>query len=163
MTPTKAILPSEARNARRYVQAAGLIFYLLAVQGVVAFGVGLHVFLSGGSGRDLLLPAMGAVLAVCYVVIGFFLRRYRLWARNFAFAFAAVSLFAFPVGTVLGSLIVLFIERANRARVFPEPRRRVPRVIAPEPETPLLRFEPETSLLRFEPAAVSAAAADSAG
>ena len=139
MTVTQAGRPAEARNARRFVQAGGLIFYLLAVQGLMAFGVGLYVFFAGGSGQDLVLPVTGAILAVCYAVVGYFLRRYRVWARNFAFAFAAVSVFAFPVGTVLGALIVLCIDRANRAGIFPKPRLAV---AAPEPETPLLRFDP---------------------
>ncbi len=152
MTVTKAGRPAEVRDARRFVQAGGLIFYLLAAQGLMAFGVGLHVFLAGGSGQDLVLPATGAILAVCYAVVGFFLRRYRLWARNFAFAFAAVSLFAFPVGTVLGSLIVLCMDRANRAGLFPQ-RRRIPA----RPQASVVS-EPELPLLRFDPASIPAAA-----
>jgi len=137
---------SRVRNAARLVQAAGLIFYLLAVQALVTAGVGLHVYFSGGSSPDLLLPATSAVLAGCYAVVGYFLRRYRLWARNFAFAFAAVSLFAFPVGTVLGVLVVLCIDRANRGQVFPTRRRAAPASFAAaeiQEEAVLLRFEPE--------------------
>ena len=146
MTLTQADRAREFRNARRLVQAAGLIFYLLAVQGLAAAGVGAHVYFSGGSVQDLLLPATGGILAVCYAIVGFYLRRYRLWARNFAFAFAAVSLFFFPVGTVLGALIVLCIDRANRARVFPSRR------VAPRPAAPELAFEEESApVLRFEP------------
>ncbi len=140
MTVTQAGRPAEARNARRFVQAGGLIFYLLAAQGLIAFGVGLYVFFSGGGGQDLLLPATGAILAVCYAFVGYFLRRYRVWARNFAFAFAAVSVFAFPVGTVLGALIVVCIDRANRAGIFPKRPRLA--AAAPEPDMPLLRFDP---------------------
>ena len=140
MTLTKAGRPAEARNARRFVQAGGLIFYLLAIQGLMAFGVGLQVFLAGGNAQDLVLPVTGAILAVCYAAVGYYLRRYRLWARNFAFAFAAVSVFAFPVGTVLGALIVLCIDRANRAGVFPSRPR--PAVSKAEPEMPLLLFDP---------------------
>ncbi len=147
MTMTQAGRAREVRSARRLVQVAGLIFYLLAVQGLVAAGVGAHVYFAGGSVHDLLLPATGGVLAVCYAIVGFHLRRYRLWARNFAFAFAAVSLCFLPVGTVLGASIVLCIDRANRARVFPSRRRPVPVPAAPaavvEEAAPLLRFEPE--------------------
>lgn len=155
MTLTQAGRAREFRNARRLVQAAGLIFYLLAVQGVAAAGVGAHVYFSGGSVQDLLLPATGGVLAVCYAIVGFYLRRYRLWARNFAFAFAAVSLFFFPVGTVLGALIVLCIDRANRARVFPSRRRPVPATSAAvlEEAAPPLRFEPEIAGVSAEAAA----------
>jgi hypothetical protein len=146
MTVTRAGRASELRSARRHVQAAGLIFYLLAAQGLLAAGVGLHVFLSGGSGQDLVLPLSGGLLAVCYVLVGYHLRRCRVWARNFAFAFAAVSLFAVPVGTVLGALVVVCIERANRAGLFPARRRPVPKPaanLATDEDAPLLRFEPE--------------------
>lgn len=137
---------SRVRNATRLVQAAGLIFYLLAVQALLTAGVGLYVYLSGGSSSDLLLPATSAVLAACYAVVGYFLRRYRVWARNFAFAFAAVSLFAFPGGTILGVLVVLCIDRANRGRVFPTRRRTVPAAASAaeiQEEAVVLRFEPE--------------------
>jgi hypothetical protein len=127
------------------VQVTGLVFYLLAMQALITAGVGVDVYLSGGAAQDLVLPLTSVLLAVCYTGVGYFLRRYRIWARNFAFAFAAVSLFAFPVGTVLGAVIVLCIDRANRAGVFPS-RRSAPVTtvrIPVEEEAPLLRFEPE--------------------
>ncbi|MEP6993477.1 MAG: hypothetical protein ABI968_03070 [Acidobacteriota bacterium] len=142
---------AEIRNARRLVQVAGLTFYLLAVQALLTAGVGLDVYLSGHATSDLLLSTTSALLAACYALVGYFLRRYRVWARNFAFAFAAVSMFAFPVGTVLGVLLVLCIDRANRGRVFLE-RRRAPRHAAPispiEENAPILRFEPELAAER---------------
>ena len=145
MTLTKAGRPAEIRTARRLIQAAGLIFYLLAAQGLAAAGVGVQVFLADGGSQDLLLPITGAILAICYAVVGFHLRRYRVWARNFAFAFAAISLFAFPVGTTLGSLIVLCIDRANRAHIFPSQRQtpaKAEAIPALELDAPLLRFDP---------------------
>ncbi len=148
MTVAPADRTPDVKNARRLVQAAGFIFYLLAVQALVTAGVGVHVFLSGGSAADLLLPATSVLLAVCYAVVGFSVRRYRLWARNFAFAFAVVSLFAFPVGTVLGLLVVVFIGGANRARLYPASprgaaRRAWPAAAAPAEPAPVLRFEPD--------------------
>lgn len=154
MTVTPVGRPPDARNARRLVQAAGFIFYLLAAQALVTAGVGIHVFLSGGSAADLLLPATSALLAGCYAAVGFCVRRYRLWARNFAFAFAAISLFAFPVGTVLGLLVVLFIDHANRARLFPVSPRPAARPVSPmapapvEEDAPVLRFEPDLATER---------------
>jgi hypothetical protein len=140
MTLKLAGRPSNDRMARRLVQAAGLVFYLLSVQALVTAGVGVHVFVSGGKALDLVLPSMSGILACCYALAGFHLRRYRLWARNFAFAFAGISLLAFPLGTGLGLVIVGCIAGASRARVFPQLRRRP---AASEQEWPLLRFEPE--------------------
>jgi hypothetical protein len=136
----------EVRNARVLVQAAGLIFYLLAVQALFTAGVGLDVYFKGGSASDLLLPATSFVLAASYVLIGYFLRRYRVWARNFAFAFAAVSLFAFPAGTILGVLVVLCIGRASRGGVFLQLRGTsiaAPAAVEALEDEPILRLEPE--------------------
>ncbi len=145
MTETGVVQATRVRRGRLLVQVAGFTFYLLAVQALLTAGVGLNVYFGGGSSLDLMLPAASALLAACYVVIGYFLRRYRVWARNFAFAFAAVSLFAFPVGTALGALVVLCIDQANRAGVFlqkaPSPAPALP--IAVEEEAAVLRFEPE--------------------
>ncbi len=136
------------RKGRRFVQAAGLIFYGLAAQGLLTAGVGVYLFFDGESGGDLLLPATGAVLAVCYAFVGYQLRRHRLWARNFGFAFAGISLFAFPVGTILGAVIALCLDRGNRAGIFPRQRRPVPAVAvaAAEDSTPPLGFEPVVAL-----------------
>jgi hypothetical protein len=117
---------------------------VLSVQGLFAAGVGAYVFLKGGEARDLLLPASGAALAVSYAVVGYHLRRLRVWARNFAFVYAAIGVFFFPIGTVLGSLIVLAIDRANRAGLFP-PRPAPAQASEPEESAPLLRFEPDLS------------------
>jgi len=137
------------RKGRRYVQIAGLIFYGLAAQGLLTAGVGWYLFFDTESGADLLLPATGIILAVCYAFVGYQLRRHRLWARNFGFAFAGISLFAFPVGTVLGAVIALCLDRGNRAGVFPRQRRpvpAVPAVAAPEASVPALPFEPGLTL-----------------
>jgi hypothetical protein len=138
------------RNGRRFVQAAGLIFYGLAAQGLLTAGVGWYLFIDAESGRDLLLPATGAILAVCYACVGYQLRRHRLWARNFAFAFAGISLFAFPVGTILGAVIVLCLDRGNRAGVFPRQRQPVPAIpaAAAAESAPTLPFEPGLVLPR---------------
>jgi hypothetical protein len=141
MTLTQAGRASDARNARRLVQAAGLIFYILSIQALFTAGVGAYVFFQGGgSARDLILPATGAALAFAYAVVGYFLRRYFVWARNFAFVFSAIAVFFFPVGTVLGSVMVLAIDRANRAGLFPT---------RPAPEEDP-EAEESAALLRFD-------------
>ncbi len=140
MTVTQAGRTSNGRAGRRLVQVAGFIFYLLAVQALVTAAVGAHVYFTVGRRSDLLLPVLSSILASGYAVVGYNLRRYRLWARNFAFAYAAISLFAFPVGTGLGLLIVGCVAGANRFGVFPALRRRP---VKPVEEFPLLRFEPE--------------------
>ncbi len=131
--------PLPACLANRLVQAAGFVFYLLAVQAVVTAGVGVYVYVSEGNGGDLLLPAISLLLAASYAAVGYFVRRHRLWARNFAFAFAAIGLLAFPLGTGLGFFVAVCLAEASRSRVFPALRRPA----AAQEESPILRFEPE--------------------
>jgi hypothetical protein len=131
MIQTSAIPEREARRGRLLARIAGFVFYLFAVQALLTAAVGLQVFFGGGSVSDLLLPGASFLLAGCYAGVGYFLRRYRVWARNFAFAFSAVIVFAFPVGTALGALVVLCIERANRSGAFGT------RPIAAAPAAPL--------------------------
>lgn len=126
-----------ARWGRMLVHVAGFVFYLLAVQAVMTGMVGLGVFAESHKTADLALPAVSFLLAVSYALVGYDLRRQRLWARNFAFAFAAFSLFAFPVGTGVGLFIVVCVAVGNRAGVFPRLRR------VPREEYPLIRFEPD--------------------
>ena len=143
MTLTRAGRASDVRSARRLVQLAGLIFYVLTIQALVTAGVGVYVYLQGGDARDLVLPAAGVGLAMTYAIIGYFLRRYFIWARNFAFVFSAIGVFFFPVGTVIGGVIMLSIDRANRAGLFPG------RPPLPESEdeefAPVLRLERDLS------------------
>ncbi len=140
MTVTRVRRPSEARFARRLIQAVGFLFYLLAVQALLTAAVGISVFWSGRVASDLILPGISFVLAAAYSVVGYHLRRHRLWARNFAFAFAGIGSLAFPVGTGVGLLIMGCLASASRARVFPSLRR------PGAEESPLLRFEPELAV-----------------
>ena len=118
MQPTRLVRETEVRKGRTLARIAGLVFYLFSAQALLTAGVGLQVYFSGGSAVDLLLPAASVALSVCYGVVGFYLRRYRVWARNFAFAFSAALVFAFPYGTALGAFVVVCLARANRAAAF---------------------------------------------
>ena len=118
MPPTRLIRETEVRKGRTLARIAGLVFYLFSAQALLTAAVGLQVYFSGGSAVDLLLPAASLALAVCYGFVGFYLRRYRVWARNFAFAFSAALVFAFPWGTALGAFVVVCLARANRAAAF---------------------------------------------
>jgi hypothetical protein len=137
MTVTQLAPRADARFALALVQIGGFIFYLLALQALLTAAVGVSVFWSTRSAWDLLLPAASVLLAAAYVAVGYSLRRHGLWARNFAFAFATVSLFAFPFGTAVGLAIAGCVASGNRAGLFPSLRRASPEA------GPLLRFEPE--------------------
>lgn len=121
--------------AARLMQAVGFVFYLLAVQALVTAAVGISVFWSARSASDLVLPGISVVLMGTYAAVGYHIRRHRLWSRNFAFAFAAISLLAFPFGTGLGIFVMASVGYASRVGLFPKMRR------AAAEESPVLRFE----------------------
>ncbi len=136
MKQTRWIRETDARKGRALARIAGLVFYLFGAQALLTAGVGLEVYFGGGSAADLLLPAASVLLAGCYVCVGFYLRRYGLWARNFAFAFSAAIVFAFPYGTAVGAFVVLCIAQANRAGAFGT------RPVAAEPAQPISKPAP---------------------
>src|SRR5689334_17405497 len=137
MTVTHVAPRPEAAFALRLVQIGGFIFYLLAAQAMITAAVGVSVFWSTRTVPDLLLPATSVMLAAAHLAVGYYLRRHRLWARNFAFAFATISLFAFPFGTAVGLAIAGCVAGGNHAGIFPSLRR------ASAEAWPLLRFESE--------------------
>ncbi len=155
MKQTRWIRESEARKGRILARIAGLGFYLFAAQALLTAGVGLEVYFGGGSAADLLLPAASVLLAGCYACVGFYLRRYRVWARNFALAFSAAIVFAFPYGTAIGALVVLSLALANRADAFgtrPVAAEAAPLAAEPTPfvAVPALVVADETPLPSFE-------------
>ena len=52
---------------------------------------------------------MSGLVGVVALVTGFGLLQLRNWARWVAVALAAVSLLAFPVGTIIGALVIWYM------------------------------------------------------
>ncbi len=65
-----------------------------------------------------LLAAVSLAFCLLYLAIGYGLWTLRQWARVAATALAILSLFAVPVGTVLGGLTIWYLQRAEVADRF---------------------------------------------
>jgi hypothetical protein len=103
---------------------ANSIFLLLGICGFVFFA-GIGVFAAADSGDPVVLPILGligtvglvffAVLALPGVLAGYGLLKGKKWGQILGIVVGVLSLFNFPVGTVLGAytLFVLFQDSAK--------------------------------------------------
>jgi hypothetical protein len=87
-----------------------LLFGLAAV--TVEAGAVIAMFAVG------LMAAVAMVFCVLFLSIGYGLWTLRQWARVAAIALAVVSLAAFPIGTVLGGLILWHLLKPEVAARF---------------------------------------------
>jgi hypothetical protein len=83
--------------------------------------------LSGGNrGFDLIPPLFGVGIALLFVlaegvlsvVAGWGLLLLKEWARWLAIVLAAFSLLAFPIGTILGALVIWYLLQQHVRAVF---------------------------------------------
>ena len=58
------------------------------------------------------------VMAIALLLSGWGLLRMRGWARWLAFVLAIFSLFAFPIGTVIGALIIWYLLKEDVREAF---------------------------------------------
>jgi uncharacterized Tic20 family protein len=83
----------------------------------------------------------GVVFSVAFgialVLAGWGLLQLRSWARWLAFILAIFSLFAFPIGTIIGALIIWYLLKDDVRDAFEIAEGNIPaEVVAPEEEIP---------------------------
>lgn len=91
-----------------------LLFALVPAMGATGDGFGLiaSVF---GIGIGFLFVAAGALLGLA---AGLGLLRLRNWARILAIVLAIFTLFGFPIGTVIGGLIIWYLIKPEVKEAF---------------------------------------------
>ena len=100
------------------------IFDLVGACAIVAFP--MAAIIQTNSGSSLYFPLIGLsfgllttlVLAVLAIVAGWGLLRMASWARWLAFALAIISLLFFPIGTIIGAIIIWYLLKANVREEF---------------------------------------------
>lgn len=100
------------------------IFDLIGACAIVAFPVASII--QTNSGSSLYFPLIGLsfgllttlVLAVLAIVAGWGLLRMASWARWLAFALAIISLLFFPIGTIIGAIIIWYLLKADVREAF---------------------------------------------
>src|SRR5689334_22359793 len=65
--------------------------------------------------RELIVPGAVAIFVTAmYLVIGAGLKRFRPWARVAAVALSVLSLFNFPLGTIMGAFTLFYLFKGWR-------------------------------------------------
>jgi hypothetical protein len=100
------------------------IFDLIGACAIVAFP--MAAIIQTNSGSSLYFPLIGLsfgllttlVLAVLAIVAGWGLLRMASWARWLAFALAIISLLFFPIGTIIGAIIIWYLLKEDVQEEF---------------------------------------------
>ena len=100
------------------------IFDLIGACAIVVFP--MAAIIQTNSGSSLYFPLIGLsfgllttlVLAVMAIVAGWGLLRMASWARWLAFALAIISLLFFPIGTIIGAIIIWYLLKEDVREAF---------------------------------------------
>jgi len=100
------------------------IFDLIGACAIVAFP--MAAIIQTNSGSSLYFPLIGLsfgllttlVLAVMAIVAGWGLLRMASWARWLAFGLAIISLLFFPIGTIIGAIIIWYLLKEDVREAF---------------------------------------------
>ena len=100
------------------------VFNLLGACAIIAFP--MAAIIQENSGSDLYFPLVSLsfglvatlVLAVLTIVAGWGLLRMASWARWLAIALAIISLLFFPIGTIIGAIIIWYLLKSNIREAF---------------------------------------------
>ena len=100
-----------------FAQAALYVCGLIAVGGSMVLGTGQtdvgELLITGSVASCLLIG-----FAVLSGVVGYGLLNLKSWARIAAIVLAILSLCSFPIGTILGGVVLYFMFQEENIRVF---------------------------------------------
>lgn len=96
--------------------------YALGVLGFLAAAVTFALARQEGAailaGTFFAVAAVLLLFAILYLVAGIYLMRMREWARILSIILAAIGLLAFPVGTIIGIIILIYITKPEVSATF---------------------------------------------
>lgn len=105
----------------RGLNRASMIFYVIAVLTII--GAALKLLL-GLMGTEIFSPLRFGVFcffAALAFVIGRGIENQKPWAKWLGYVFGVLELFSFPIGTLIGVAIIVYIYRADKAGMFAPP------------------------------------------
>jgi len=97
---------------------AAMIFRVLGTFAGIALVLGAILRLSGDSRFSVFVLIWYALFAVLSFVTATGIDRQELWGKRLGYALGFLSLINIPVGTVIGVVVILYIQRASKAGLF---------------------------------------------
>ena len=99
---------------------AARIFYVIAILGLIGTVLFAVLALLSGSLRvlDLLRLLLYVVLSAVAWITGKGIDGQKVWAKWLGIALGILELFNFPIGTVIGVAILVYLNRAIKAGLF---------------------------------------------
>ena len=116
------------------VKISSYIFYafaVLAVLGLCASVVSNGLTLANAGGDDTVMTSAGIGLAIgacvsilfggLYGFVGYSLAKLQSWARIAAIILSVLALCAFPIGTIMGGIVLYFLFQPESQQAFARP------------------------------------------
>jgi hypothetical protein len=113
------------------VKISSYIFYafaVFAVLGLCASAVSNGLTLANASGNDEVMTSAGIslgvgacisiIFAALYGFVGYSLARLQSWARIAAIILSVLALCAFPIGTIMGGIVLYFLFQPESQAAF---------------------------------------------
>lgn len=108
--------PKEVRSAARILEIVGILPLATAIVTVV--GMPFWNLDPGGVRRCLILSAVLMVKGVIFLLVARAVRRRRAWGRALGLVLGFLCCFAFPIGTMIGVVIVTQLLNPEAAAWF---------------------------------------------
>ena len=100
------------------LQRASRIFYVLTVLACIGIVFRIIQFLAEPGLPGVVSVVMAVVSAALAFVTARGIERQRPWAKLLGYTQGALSLFNFPIGTVIGAAVLIYLNRASKAGLF---------------------------------------------
>lgn len=97
---------------------AARIFYVLTGFAVLAFALSLLLLFSGDADVNILGLLQLAVSGLLSFITARGIEAQRPWAKWSGYVQGVLALFNFPIGTIIGVAILIYLNRADKAGLF---------------------------------------------
>lgn len=115
MTKENKQVKVEPKNQTADIKAVRSIRFLFFIAGLGGLALGLSGIIDfklNASVAALKLILFGLTAATIFFVTGYYLAKFKRWARILAFLLAILMLFNFPIGTIAGVVILYYLRKA---------------------------------------------------
>ncbi len=115
--------PPQGVKISAYLFFANAVLTLLGMCGLLAF-IPIALSDAGSSDTTPIMISMGGgacvllILVILYAAVGYGLLKLQSWARIAAIVLAILSLCSFPLGTIIGGVVLYFMFQPEATKAF---------------------------------------------